>query len=373
MIEHFGDLLEEFQEAVKMNNCDGDNNRDRPKTMVVNELLTYAFHHVDSCSPNALISMITEFYRPDEIIKAKACLWSTYEDDDMVLLQGTKPTRTNMKLEGPTLDKFVDELVNKGIVVAANTPGAVVPFCAVDLSRLPQCSPEQGSTVSILARLARLEQQMQKTIELTSQNSNDVKAVHINIPREKGASTLDAPRNCPPATSSKQMTPMPRDPDETTPMTYATSLKTSDNNVQQTIEASASTSRQELWQQQRRDRRRIIKESTRKLEFIKGSKNTGGDTKLRRAIDTKDVYIKDIDPDISDADISSYMKPNGITPRFVRQILGKRDGQKKSFKITLNVDDYQKAMTSDFWPVDIECRQWYTQEELRKINNESDD
>ena len=67
------------------------------------------------------------------------------------------------------------------------------------------------------------------------------------------------------------------------------------------------------------------------------------------------------------------MKSNGITPRFVRQILGRREGYKRSFKITVNIGDFEKVMTSDFWPEDIECRKWYTQEELKQMNDESSD
>ena len=71
--------------------------------LVLNELLTYAFNHVNRCNPASLVQTILDFYTPEEIIKAKMCLWSTFENDDTILLQGTKPSRSNMKLEGTAL------------------------------------------------------------------------------------------------------------------------------------------------------------------------------------------------------------------------------------------------------------------------------
>ena len=161
--------------------------------------------------------------------------------------------------------------------------------------------------------------------------------------------------------------------DETIPMSYASKVGSSQSASVSTIQVNtqdnAAVKKANQWQQQRSERRRMLKQASNKVAVVYGNRNNDGNIKLKKAVNTKDVYIRDIDPDITDADIVEYMKSNASQPRFVRQILGKRDGQKKSFKITVIESDFEKVMNADFWPKDIECREWYTAEQLRMMND----
>ena len=67
-------------------------------------------------------------------------------------------------------------------------------------------------------------------------------------------------------------------------------------------------------------------------------------------------------------DVRAYLTSSGIRIRIIRQILGKREGQKKSFKITIPACDYEKVMNDTFWPEGIECRDWLTNEQLMNMD-----
>ena len=105
--------------------------------------------------------------------------------------------------------------------------------------------------------------------------------------------------------------------------------------------------------------------------MVKGNRNNDEQCKLRRALDTRDIYIRDIDPDFVEADIKLYMKSSDVNVRAIRQILGRREGQKKSFKITILASDFEKTMNAEFWPKDIECREWYSEQQLRNLCEEN--
>ena len=64
------------------------------------------------------------------------------------------------------------------------------------------------------------------------------------------------------------------------------------------------------------------------------------------------------------------MESNNVKPRAIRQILGKREGQKRSFKITVNCGNYESVMDAAFWPKDVECREWYIYEQLQKMSED---
>ena len=56
--------------------------------MLVNELLTYVFHHQKNSSADAIKRMVREFYTPEEIKEAKQALWDVYGAEVL----GTTPT-----------------------------------------------------------------------------------------------------------------------------------------------------------------------------------------------------------------------------------------------------------------------------------------
>lgn len=349
------------------------------KLLVVNELLTYAFTHVNSVEAAALVNTIADFYNTEDIIKAKACLWTTYEDDGKVLLLGSKPSLHNMKLEGAALITFVEELVHKGIVIVANTPEIELPFCAVDLTKIPPYAPGENDKTSILARLTQLEHLMKCNKELTSHNADCIKALQTRsvnrhpMPRNKGTSELTTDR------------------DQTLPMTFASATKSStmirgptafptgqpanqeDSTRIATVTTSTFKAPSPKWQQQRNERRRILKENAAKVNIVKGNRDSNSECKLKKAQDTRDIYIRDLNPDIDASDVKGYMASNKVTPRGIRQILGKREGQKKSFKITVDFSDFDSVMSAAFWPKDVECREWYTQEQLKRLAEGADE
>ena len=339
--------------------------------LIKNELLTYAFQYINKSSQHELIKTICEFYSPDEIHAARLCLWDVYECHDHVVLQGSRP-RTAAKSEGFALIRSAEDLICKGVLIVANCPIAQSPFCAVDLERLPKYAPEEVNLSSIMTRLAKIENTVKMNEKQIDENKEAISAISTSskVPHAPCDSSVQPPGSYNQEASSSTVTKVKSFAEHAVNLRASGISQPQERTLQQTSRVSPE------WEKQRQERRRILREHHDKVKAVTGSRaanasNSG--VNLRKAVETKDIYIKEIDPDFREDDVKGYLTSNKIKVKWIRQILGKREGQKKSFKITIPACDYDTVMTDTFWPMGIECRQWLTNEQLRKMTEETVD
>ena len=124
------------------------------------------------------------------------------------------------------------------------------------------------------------------------------------------------------------------------------------------------------WQQQKQERRRLLRDVKPKFASVTGTKAMTSH-KIKCAEDVKSIYVREIDSDIEEKDIKTFITDNNIRVLQIRQILGKY-GLKKSFKITVPEKSFAEVMNGDFWPVGIEVREWLTNEQLKALYDEQE-
>ena len=130
--------------------------------------------------------------------------------------------------------------------------------------------------------------------------------------------------------------------------------------------AGAGTSGSNPWQQQKQERRRLLRTAKDKFNAVTGT-NVDNNHKLKCAVNAKSIYIKEIDHEMQEKNIEEYVSGNGIRVLQIRQILGKYS-IKKSFKVTVPENQFCKVMDGTFWPVGVEVREWLTSEQLRQLS-----
>ena len=256
--------------------------------LIRNELLTYAFQYVHKSSLDELVKTICDFYTPDEISTARNCLWDTFENHDEVVLQGSRP-RNAAKLEGTALIRCAEDLIAKGVLIVASAPQVQSPFCAIDLERIPKYAPEEVNFASIMARLIKLENNVQANKRQVESNTSALSSLkHCNRP--------DTIKKTP------YVPHVPYVPDDPTPQQTRPSLPRNDTNRPDTMvksfamaaangtsnDQSQSTTRTYVkpgWEQQRQERRRILREHYNKTKTITGSRATDAGITLKKAVD----------------------------------------------------------------------------------------
>ena len=166
------------------------------KTLIVNELLTYAFKHVNSRTKDSIVKTICDFYEPEEIITASATLCSVYENNEDVLLQFKAPRKCTAN-DNAAVKKIVEDLICKGVLIIASHPGIEIPFCAVDLDRLPKFAPDEDNLHSVLLCLAKVEAQVKRhDLDITEvKNTQPMTAIRSPATAEPaGMMTTDRPQ-----------------------------------------------------------------------------------------------------------------------------------------------------------------------------------
>ena len=157
-----------------------------------------------------------------------------------------------------------------------------------------------------------------------------------------------------------------------TAVSNTTSFDSNVRSLKQTVPDQA-TSDKPQWQQQRSERKRLVRNVRQKFTSVTGSRNADAAHKLKGAEKMRSIYIREVDCDMNENDIKGFMSSNKVRVIQIRQILGKF-GLKKSFKVTIPEAAFDEVMIDTFWPRGIEVREWLTTEQLRLLHsNDSND
>ena len=90
-----------------------------------------------------------------------------------------------------------------------------------------------------------------------------------------------------------------------------------------------------------------------------GTRKTSGNSNLRGALRTADLYIGRCDNDISTDDVASYVE-NELKIKSISCVeLQTKIPLSKSFKLTVKIHDRNILLSDDSWPENIICRKFY--------------
>ncbi|KAI3385220.1 hypothetical protein SNEBB_001121 [Seison nebaliae] len=116
--------------------------------MLVNELLTYAIHYVNSSAVENIKKIIINFYSDDEIVQAKKLLWSKCKS--LGKYQERKSTDTR-PVSVPHVADIMDALK---LLDASNEIPDIV---AKNVDKIPDRQPEELNLLMLVQRVAKLE------------------------------------------------------------------------------------------------------------------------------------------------------------------------------------------------------------------------
>ena len=142
-----------------------------PQTVVVNEVLTFIFHRIQSATLDDIRRTLLDFYEDSAISSAKSTLWDGYQ----IHLDATFNTKRNNR-ERSKKEKEVEEILS-GIrdieKVFSRNEDLPVLFAATNLENLPLISCAGASEPSTLSqRVALLELQMIEVLKDRGASNN---------------------------------------------------------------------------------------------------------------------------------------------------------------------------------------------------------
>ena len=340
------------------------------------ELLTYAWTYIMSSTPDAVVNSITNFYKQDEILNAREMLWDAYGHE---LPQIKKPRGTNGEVTKATLKKWTEDIVKNGVLALANRPPGKVKFCAVDLTRIPKYAPEEENLHSALIRLSRLEERIRLSEERIDGNAADIRELQRSPIASSGARPKDNLlnlSNClvnqqsdlslppPVRTPEASRRDLPSEAKDVAPKSYALTAIANSEKLLSAIETTSQSkenNNSEDWKIQRNERRRRLREQLQGNNQLRQVTGTKANTKVKGIGDVKAIYIYDIDSNFSDSDIREMITSGGVQVKYIKQILGKNGGFKKSFMVLIPQDKFEEVMAAEFWPIGLKCREWIKQ------------
>ena len=121
------------------------------KRIIVNELLCYTNHSLDRSSVQAIWDAIINCYHPDEIKTAKTLLWCVYSD----ILPETHDRR-DLYVRAAH-EKETSEIIDAMLKISELPDDEQFQFAALNLTRIPNHSPEEINIASVLQKLIEIE------------------------------------------------------------------------------------------------------------------------------------------------------------------------------------------------------------------------
>jgi hypothetical protein len=326
--------------------------------LIQSELLAYVAYYVNKCAPQSIIDTVCTYFSSQDIIDAKNVLWNVAED----ALQANKPRRNNADMDKATKMKMVEYIVLKGMVPLADVNDFHVRFCAINLDKMPKFSPEEDGVQAVLLRVMKLEQRLAENEKLSAQNSLEITDMKMN--GRPGAGTPYRPFSAPDkplrysavASSNLGSSSEVQASSSSQPFGQSSShsiSKSLPRGVYSMPQTSGST--QEDWQFQRNQRREPMKQIRENAKSVTGTK---ADSNIKCAEDIRSIYVCEINQEVTEQAIKDMITENGVPVLQMTQILGRRGGFKKSFKVLIPARCLEQTMTGDFWPTGLKCREW---------------
>lgn len=104
----------------------------------------------------------------------------------------------------------------------------------------------------------------------------------------------------------------------------------------------------------------LVQRNRKKRENIVGSKKLNKSHVIRSAMKIVDIYVGNLDSDVTIEAFNNYVE-NDIGIRIEKcEALQSRNQHYRSFKLSINIDDRGKLLTSEAWPEGIICRKYYS-------------
>ena len=127
----------------------------------VNELLAYYCHYSKNSSADVICTAILEFYTPEEIHDARALVWERYVTTGLVGDGWTK-SRKGGKKAGAAHVLELSDIKDVLKYIDENPVQKATSFVAVNLDRIPRCTPEHIEITSLVERVRTMERKYAK-------------------------------------------------------------------------------------------------------------------------------------------------------------------------------------------------------------------
>mgnify|MGYP001557537753 CR=1 FL=1 len=79
---------------------------------------------------------------------------------------------------------------------------------------------------------------------------------------------------------------------------------------------------------------------------------------LGAPVPSREIFVYRAMPTVSEATIVNYLKEKDIEPRAVKQF-SRQEAKFRSFVVKLRKSDFEKVMSSEFWPTGVLVRRFF--------------
>ena len=134
--------------------------------MIVNELLCYTIHHMNSSAPENIKRILNSFYSAKEIIDAKKLLWTECKDN-LEIYQNRNSTSTRTAAVAGIEDIF-------GALMKLDAGNNTPIVYAKDLNRVPDRQPEELNYAMLIQKVATLNRYKIDNEQVVSKLAADI-------------------------------------------------------------------------------------------------------------------------------------------------------------------------------------------------------
>ena len=148
---------------------------DASVTKLVNEVLFYANHHLESSTTDNLVELMVTFFTINELKVAKELIWRKFGDSG-ILEAWVSRRDSNNRSEAMAICE--DTL---GALTVMQTKNVNYVCYAANWSRVPKCNPERNNELSIVERMEEIEMSLKVYNSRLNATNNEVKANNVLI------------------------------------------------------------------------------------------------------------------------------------------------------------------------------------------------
>ena len=104
---------------------------------------------------------------------------------------------------------------------------------------------------------------------------------------------------------------------------------------------------------------KLVQRNKKRKQNIVGSRKTDGSKTIKSAPRIADLYLGNCDIGVTPEDIQDYIASEMNINVDKCEVLPNKNPKCKAFKISLNMNDREKLLSSEVWPENIFCRKFY--------------
>ena len=348
--------------------------------LYINEVLCYVSKYFHSSTKEQLCKTIERFYITDELIKAKKILYEIYPSLGKFPQRKTSTVRSENSAHS---EDIVQAIIN------LDGEKKECKFGAVNLDRIPRCSPNETELFAVAEKLSVLETKLNMLEFSVCENKNECSQA-INDVNNKVENSYSKLENRIDTITKSQST-------------YADMVKNS-NKEDQKMRNNTFNGRVDKIQ-----RRPINTESQNEMNhtvlhatgnseisrsvsesnhvnigksnlsvrkkpklIIRGSGNN--DTLKGAPPPKRDFFVYRVDSNVTSIDLESFLNDNSIKFNNVDKV-SKSESKFNSFRLTVPYTEQDKILNDSFWPSGVLVRKFYEKKTAigndRNINHNS--